>query len=88
MKITYDSKADALYIYLTSELHRVETRQMDEDVMLDFDLSDRLVGIEVLGASVRLELSYILSPQNEVVEYTEYATKRRKSDNYKIRGLE
>ena len=76
MKISYDSTVDALYIKFIPGHHELETRQIDEDINLDFDSSDRLVGVEVLGASTRLELSYILSSQNEVVEYAEYATNK------------
>ncbi len=58
MKITYDSEVDAAYIYLTDRLEEAETRQIDEDINLDFDVSKRLMGIEVLNASERLDLKY------------------------------
>jgi len=61
MKITYDSKVDAAYIYLTDKLKEPETRTFDDDVNLDFDASGRLVGIEVLDASKRLHLDHLLS---------------------------
>ena len=72
MKISYDSKVDALYIKFTPGHHELETRQIDDDINLDFDSSERLVGIEVLDASKRLELRHVLSSQNEVAEYAEY----------------
>ena len=59
MKITYDSEVDAAYIYLTTEIIESVTRQVDEDINLDFDGANRLVGIEVLGASERLDLEYL-----------------------------
>ena len=59
MKITYDSEVDAAYIYLTTEIIVPVTRQVDEDINLDFDGANRLVGIEVLGASERLDLEYL-----------------------------
>lgn len=59
MKITYDSEVDAAYIYLTTEIIEPVTRQVDEDINLDFDGANRLVGIEVLGASERLDLEYL-----------------------------
>ena len=74
MKISYDSTVDALYIKFIPGHHALETRQIDEDINLDFDSSDRLVGIEVLDASRRMDLNHILSSQNEVVEYTEYSS--------------
>ncbi len=60
MKITYDPEVDALYIYLCRDVRLPETRQVDEDIYLDFDEEDRLVGIEVLDASKRLDLSALL----------------------------
>ena len=71
MKISYDSTIDALYIKLVLGSHVLETRQIDHDINLDFDSSDRLVGIEVLDASKRLDLRYALSSHNEVMEYTD-----------------
>ena len=48
MKITYDGEVDAAYIYLTAKIKEPETRQVDDDIYLDFDASKRLIGIEVL----------------------------------------
>ena len=59
MKITYDSEVDAVYIFLTTEIIEPVTRQADEDINLDFDGANRLVGIEVLDASERLDLEYL-----------------------------
>ena len=59
MKITYDGEVDAAYIYLTTKIIEPVTRQVDEDIILDFDGTNRLVGIEVLAASERLDLEYL-----------------------------
>ena len=56
MRITYDALADAAYIYLADDIHMPETRRVDDGINLDFNDRNRLVGIEVLGASQRLEL--------------------------------
>ena len=60
MRITYDAVADAAYIYLADKIQPPETRQVDEDIYLDFDEHGKLVGIEVLDASQRLQLSYLM----------------------------
>ena len=60
MRITYDSKADAVYIYLSENADHFETRQVDPDINLDFDTSGRLRGVEVLDASKRLNLDQLL----------------------------
>ena len=59
MRITYDGEADAAYIYLTDKFKEPETRQVDGDINLDVDVANRLVGIEVLDASKRLDLRYL-----------------------------
>ena len=56
MNISYDVKVDALYIKLIPGDQRVQCRNVDDDIALNFDDLDRLVGIEVLDASKRLDL--------------------------------
>ncbi len=51
MKVTYDKKADAMYIYLTSKKKRVtETKEIDDGWIGDF-AGNELVGVEILAAS-------------------------------------
>ena len=57
MKITYDPTVDALYINFILGHHELETRQIDDDINIDFNDRDQMVGIEVLGASRRLRLA-------------------------------
>ena len=62
MKITYSAEVDVAYVYLTEERGSVDTVVVDPDrvdLMLDFDFSERLVGIEVLDASIRLDLKHL-----------------------------
>ncbi|MDU0294017.1 DUF2283 domain-containing protein [Saccharothrix longispora] len=62
MKITYDLKANAAYIYfIESQVVVPVTRaypcdpvEVDGMINLDFDAEDRLVGVEVLAASSKL----------------------------------
>ena len=51
MKLTFDKEADALYIRLTEGDHKCRVVQLTDDIALDFASGERLVGIEVLGAS-------------------------------------
>jgi uncharacterized protein YuzE len=60
LRITYDTQVDALYIYLTEKIRAAETREIDGDIALDFDVEERLVGVEVLEASKRLDLEHLL----------------------------
>ena len=60
MRITYDPEADAAYFVICEKTEPPKTRQIDEDIYLDFDETDRLVGVEVLSASRRLDISQLL----------------------------
>jgi uncharacterized protein YuzE len=57
VRVSYDNEVDAAYIYLVREISGpVSTRCLDSDklegmINLDFDIDDRLVGIEVIPAS-------------------------------------
>ena len=61
IRITYDPEADAAYVYLAKKVSQPETRELDHDIYLDFDADERLVGIEVLAASKRLDLKHLLT---------------------------
>ena len=51
MRIRYDRQADALYIRLLDGEFECRAVRLTPDVALDFAGDERLVGIEVLGAS-------------------------------------
>lgn len=52
----YDGEADAAYIYLDDSADVVRTVELDEDVMIDLDSDDKIVGIELLKAGNRIKL--------------------------------
>jgi uncharacterized protein YuzE len=52
MKFDYDPKIDALYIRL-SDTKIVESEEVQPGIVLDFDDSGKVVGVEVLNASAR-----------------------------------
>jgi uncharacterized protein YuzE len=61
MQITYDKEADAVYIYLVEigpgevkKTYCCDRQQVGGLINLDFDRSNRLIGIEVLNASSKL----------------------------------
>jgi uncharacterized protein YuzE len=53
MKATYDAEADALYMRF-SETPVVESEEVSNGVVLDFDAEGRIVAIELLDASKHL----------------------------------
>jgi uncharacterized protein YuzE len=50
MKTLYDADADALYVRF-SDADVIESEQVSDGVVLDFDSEGRIVAIEVLDAS-------------------------------------
>jgi uncharacterized protein YuzE len=55
MKLNYYSDTDSLYIDL-SELPSVESREISEGVVLDYDAAGNLVGIDIDNASRKVDL--------------------------------
>ena len=55
MKLKYYPETDSLYIDLTSK-PSVESKEVSEGVVLDYDAEGNLVGIDIDNASKKLEL--------------------------------
>ena len=50
MKLQYDRKVDALYIRLNDKRY-VESDEIAEGVIFDYDAKGKIIGIEILDAS-------------------------------------
>ena len=61
MKVTYDASVDAAYIQIASSRSGVETILVDDHVAVDIDSERRVVGVEILDASSRLDLEDLKS---------------------------
>ena len=59
MKLNYYPETDSLYIDL-SELPSVESREISEGVILDYDAEGRLVGIDIDNASHKVEMQKLI----------------------------
>ncbi|MGD0265075.1 MAG: DUF2283 domain-containing protein [Candidatus Methylomirabilota bacterium] len=55
MKLSYYPDTDSLYIDL-SEKSSVESREISEGVVLDYDAAGHLVGIDIDNASLKVAL--------------------------------
>ena len=55
MKLNYYPDTDSLYIDL-SEQTSVESREISEGIVLDYDANGNLVGIDIDNASQKVEL--------------------------------
>jgi len=51
MRISYDKEADALYIRLLEGEYQCRVVRLTDDIAVDFASGEKLVGIEILGAS-------------------------------------
>ncbi len=60
MKIEYSKDVDALYIKLR-QANIVDSMDVEEGVTIDLDEKGHIVGIEILDASERLELSELVN---------------------------
>lgn len=55
MKLNYYPETDSLYIDL-SEKPSVESREISEGIVLDYDAEGNLVGIDIDNASTKVQL--------------------------------
>lgn len=53
MKVTYDEKADAVYIKFTDAEYDV-SKEIDEGIIFDMDPEGKVIGIEIIDASEKL----------------------------------
>ncbi len=60
MKVYYDDEVDALYLKLGEETPE-GVIEMAEGVNLDTTSEDKIVGIEILNASKKIDLKTVLS---------------------------
>ena len=60
MQILYNATTDLLYLRLDDRKQQVVNQRLSEDIVLDLGEDDRIVGIEILDASKRLNLERLL----------------------------
>jgi uncharacterized protein YuzE len=66
MEILYNAKTDLLYIRIDDQKQAVINRRPVEDVVLDIGEGNKIVGIEILDASKRLNLEKLFPVKYEV----------------------
>jgi len=59
MKLNYYPETDSLYIDL-SEKTSMESREISEGVVLDYDAEGKLVGIDIDNASTKVQLKELI----------------------------
>ena len=66
MKISYDDKADLLYLRFDEQKQEVVNQRLTEDIVLDIGVGGMIVGIEILDASLNIDLKRLLPVAYEV----------------------
>ena len=68
MKLTYFPETDSLYIDLSTK-KSVESKEISEGIILDFDSDKNLVGIDIDNASQKLDLSELVTIKMPVISH-------------------
>jgi len=66
MQILYDVKTDVLYIRMEDQKQPVINRRVSDDIVLDMGKDEKIVGIEIIGASLHLNLKNILPVEYKI----------------------
>jgi Protein of unknown function (DUF2283). len=64
MKIEYDEEVDALYIRI-QEKEVARTKEVEEGINLDIDEDNKIIGMEIIGATERYEQKDIFNISTE-----------------------
>ena len=62
MKITFDKEIDTAYIYLKEEIkpgEAIKNMQVEDNIILDFDINGKLLGIEILNVSTKMPQDFL-----------------------------
>jgi len=65
VKISYDDRADLLYLRFDERKQEVENKRVTDDVVLDIGVGGKIIGIEILDASLHLDLERLLPVRYE-----------------------
>ncbi|MBN1114988.1 MAG: DUF2283 domain-containing protein [Oligoflexia bacterium] len=57
MRIHFDENADALYIRFDTETDVIDSEEIEDGFIVDYDSRDQIVGIELLGVKKRIPLN-------------------------------
>ena len=57
MRLNYDKKQDALYIKFDKSPY-AESDEVKEGIIFDYDKDEKIIGIEILDASLRLHKNF------------------------------
>lgn len=56
MKVHFDEEADAVFLKLDATSKVIESQEVEEGVILDFDSNGKVIGIEILNVKDRISI--------------------------------
>ena len=66
MQISYNANKDVLYMHFDEQKQPVINRRVSDDVALDMGAGERVVGIEILAASIHVNLKDLLPIEYQI----------------------
>ncbi len=66
MQILYNVKTDVLYIRLDDVKQDVINQRVSDDVVLDIGKNDKIIAIEIVDASIHINLNKLLPVEYQV----------------------
>lgn len=87
MQIHYDAHSDLLYLRLDDTQQKVVNRRVNDDVVLDIGVGDRIVGIEILEASKHVRMDKVFPVEYAVAGVREepLAMREKTTRGYRTR---
>lgn len=66
MQILYNAKTDVLYIRLDDVKQDVINQRVSDDVVLDIGKNDKIIAIDIVDASIHINLNKLLPVEYQV----------------------
>ena len=67
MKIEFDRRADLLYVRFDPRSQEVTNRRVSQDIVLDVGPGEKIIGIEIMNASRKVDLAQLQPVNFEIV---------------------
>ena len=67
MKIEFDRRADLLYVRFDPRSQEVTNRRVSQDIVLDVGPGEKIVGIEIMNASKKVDLAQLQPVNFEII---------------------
>ena len=68
MNIEYNKRADLLYLRLDARSQQVTNQRVADDIVLDVGEEEKIVGIEIMNASKKVDIAHLLPLQFKSVD--------------------